>query len=148
MARHRARLVETLDRVGPRSEGGEVVAEKIRLFVYGTLMSGEPYHHRLMEKARFLCKTKTAPSFHLVDLGTYPGLVEGGETPVVGELYEIDEALQTVIDRLEGHPHLYHRTSICLEGGEEVTAYLLPRKAAQRFPVVPDGDWKKYQRRL
>ncbi len=123
------------------------MADGIRLFVYGTLMSGEPYHHRWMEKARFLAKARTVPIFQLVDLGSYPGLVSGGETSVVGELYEIDESLQAVIDRLEGHPHLYHRTSITLDDDSEATAYLLPDKAAQRFPVIPGGDWKKYQRR-
>ena len=123
------------------------MAQGIRIFVYGTLMSGEPYHHRLMETARFLAKVRTAPAFQLVDLGTYPGLVEDGETSVVGELYEIDESLQTVIDRLEGHPHLYQRSTITLEDGSPATAYLLPKKAARRYPVVPDGDWKKFQRR-
>lgn len=123
------------------------MAAGIRLFVYGTLMSGEPFHHRLMEDARFLKKTKTAPAYHLVDLGTYPGLAAGGETAVVGELYEIDESLQAVIDRLEGHPHLYHRSTVTLEGGDEAVAYLLPEKAAGTYPVVPDGDWKRFQRR-
>ena len=122
------------------------MAEGIRLFVYGTLMSGEPFHHRLMGKARFLTKAKTAPSYRLVDLGEYPGLVDEGDTAVVGELYEIDEALQTVIDRLEGHPYLYHRSSLTLEDGSEATGYLLPKKAGDTYPVILDGDWKRHQR--
>lgn len=121
--------------------------QPIRLFVYGTLMSGEPYHHRLMEEARFVAKTLTEPAYELLDLGEYPGLVEGGETAVTGEVFEIDEHIQKAVDRLEGHPHLYRRTTVRLAGGEEAVGYVLPRKARESYPVVSHGDWKRHQRR-
>ena len=49
------------------------------LFVYGTLRRGEPNHRELGE-ARFLGRARTAPVYELVDLGSFPGLLEGGST--------------------------------------------------------------------
>jgi gamma-glutamylcyclotransferase (GGCT)/AIG2-like uncharacterized protein YtfP len=123
------------------------LAGGVRLFVYGTLMRGEAYHHRLMEQRPFLGKAKTEAAFELVDLGEYPGLVAGGATAVVGELFEMDAATLKVVDQLEGHPHLYQRTEIRLEDGSMALAYLLPAAARGRYPVIPGGDWRQFQRR-
>ena len=123
------------------------MADGVRLFVYGTLMRGEAFYHRHMETARFLDKTRTDAAFDLLDLGEYPGLVAGGETAVEGELFEIDEATLHAVDQLEGHPYLYQRTTILLEDGSEAIAYLLPDKARKSYPVIPEGDWRKFRRR-
>ena len=75
----------------------------IRLFVYGTLMRGEPNHHYLAQ-SRFLGEARTEPAYTLVSLGAFPTMVPGGQTSVVGELYETDRRTLLAIDRLEGHP--------------------------------------------
>jgi gamma-glutamylcyclotransferase (GGCT)/AIG2-like uncharacterized protein YtfP len=61
-----------------------------RLFVYGTLRRGEANHHRLAQ-ATFLGEARTRPEFRLVDLGRFPGLLPGGSTAVVGEVYDVPE---------------------------------------------------------
>ena len=62
-----------------------------RVFVYGTLLAGEP-NHRVLTGARLVAKARTEPAFELRDLGPFPGLVSGGAHAVAGEVYEVDEA--------------------------------------------------------
>lgn len=112
----------------------------MKLFVYGTLRPGG-YNHYLLEEALHLGPAVTEPEFDLVDLGSYPAMVPGGETAVVGDLFEIDEALLRRCDRLEGHPDFYYRTTVTLSGNEEALTYLmLPEKVTER-PRIPSGDW-------
>jgi gamma-glutamylaminecyclotransferase len=113
-----------------------------RLFVYGTLMQGEPLHHRL-GPARFLGGARTAAAFDLVDLGPYPAAVGGGSTALIGELYEVDPATLDRLDELEGVPGLYRRTTIPLADGTPAEAYLMPRKALRGRPLIPSGDWRR-----
>ncbi|MEZ4323566.1 MAG: gamma-glutamylcyclotransferase family protein, partial [Polyangiales bacterium] len=87
-----------------------------RVFVYGTLLAGEP-NHRVLAGARLVANARTQPAFELRDLGPFPGLVSGGAHAVAGEVYEVDEATLAALDRLEGHPRFYRRTRIALEDG-------------------------------
>ena len=72
-----------------------------RVFVYGTLLAGEP-NHRLLARARLVTEARTKPAFELRDLGSSPRLVRGGAHAVAGEVYEVDEATLAALDRLEG----------------------------------------------
>ena len=96
-----------------------------RVFVYGTLLAGEP-NHRVLAGARLVANARTEPAFELRDLGPFPGLVSGGAHAVAGEVYEVDEATLAALDRLEGHPRFYRRTRIALEDGVAVETYLQP----------------------
>jgi gamma-glutamylaminecyclotransferase len=115
----------------------------MRLFVYGSLMSGER-HHELVCGARMIGATRTAPLFELYDRGDYPALVEPGRTAVRGELYEVDDALLAELDRFEEVPTLYRRASIALAGGEQADAYLLVDASVLRPRMrIASGDWRK-----
>jgi gamma-glutamylcyclotransferase (GGCT)/AIG2-like uncharacterized protein YtfP len=111
------------------------------LFVYGTLMSGERNHH-LMSHAQFLRDSRTEPSFQLHHLGDFPGLVPGGTSSVVGELYEVDDRTLAVLDRFEEHPDFYERKSILLADGSTVETYLLRLDQVQGCCVIPSGSWR------
>ena len=95
----------------------------IRIFVYGTRMRGEPNHHYLAQ-ARFLGEARTEPAYTLVSLGAFPAMVPGGQTSVVGELYEIERRTLASLDRLEGHPHFYRRCMVRLEHGTAALTYV------------------------
>ncbi len=112
-----------------------------RLFVYGTLLSGES-SHELLQSARALGAAKTAPAFDLVDLGPYPALVPGGTTSVVGELYEVTAAALSAIDVYEEHPVFFKRTTIALESGSEAQAYLLEPAQVRGRRRIRSGDWR------
>jgi gamma-glutamylaminecyclotransferase len=120
----------------------------MRLFVYGSLLSGEPNHHYLAGSPK-VGDRQTAAGYVLVDLGAYPALLEGGTTSVRGEVYEVDAGTLASVDAFEGHPLLYRRVPVRLRTGEEVAGYLLhQRELAAGRPVIPDGDWRRWRREV
>jgi gamma-glutamylcyclotransferase (GGCT)/AIG2-like uncharacterized protein YtfP len=111
------------------------------VFVYGTLLAGEP-NHRLLGYARFVGEARTEPGFELRDFGAFPAIVRGGDGSVVGEVYEVDGTTLASLDRLEGHPRFYRRTGIVLEDGALVEAYLLAPEQVAGRPVITSGNWR------
>ena len=128
-------------RTGPRGARTPEPAARTRVFVYGTLLAGES-NHSLLAHARLVTKTRTQPVFSLHDLGLFPGLVPGGRHAVPGEVYEVDEVTLAVLDRLESHPDFYRRTSIVLENGATVEAYLLTATQVADHPIIASGSWR------
>lgn len=116
-----------------------------RVFVYGSLLVGEPNHH-VMRGATLVGPATTAPVYELFDLGRYPGLVAGGAGAVVGELFVVDAAGLERLDRFEGHPTWYRRDTIALASGDAVQAYLVERDATVGRPRIDGGDWRRYRR--
>ncbi len=124
------------------------VEDPVRLFVYGSLMSGLPAHHLLSSAgaAVLVGSARTAAGYRLVDLGWYPGLETAGQGMVLGEVYRVPAAALQSLDRYEGTPHHYRRESIELEDGQAAWAYVvtaLGRGRSER-PRVPDGDWRAW----
>ncbi len=113
-----------------------------RVFVYGTLMRGEP-NHRLLAGADYLGRARTEPAFELVDLGAFPAMVPGGRTAVSGEVYAVDDPTLAALDRLEGHPRFYRRRAVRLDDGTDVLAYLLEARQVRGRRRIPGGDWRK-----
>jgi gamma-glutamylcyclotransferase (GGCT)/AIG2-like uncharacterized protein YtfP len=116
----------------------------MKVFAYGTLMSGEN-NHRQLRGARLLAVRRTEPRYTLVSLGAYPALLDGGTTSITGEVYDVDDDLLRALDRFEGVPTLYRRERIHLLGGELVEGYVLARPRAKRYPLITSGDWREYR---
>jgi gamma-glutamylcyclotransferase (GGCT)/AIG2-like uncharacterized protein YtfP len=112
-----------------------------RIFVYGTLLSGEP-NHRLLTEARYVGEAATETGFALYDLGAYPGMVQTESGQVEGELYEVDAATLDRLDALEGHPHLYRRSPVTLASAERAEAYLLTAEQVAGRPQLRTGRWR------
>lgn len=136
--RSKARDQRTAERSPARARE---VEPRTRVFVYGTLLAGEP-NNRLLEGARLVAKARTQPSFTLYDFGPFPGMVASGDHAVVGEVYEVDEPALAAMDRLEGHPRFYQRTSIGLEDGSTVEAYLLRLDQVRHLPIIASANWR------
>ncbi len=111
------------------------------LFVYGSLLSGEA-NHGMLAGAQFLGEATTAPAFELVDLGAYPALVRGGTTAVTGELYAVTTPLLARLDEFEGHPDLYQREAVQLEGGRKAQAYFMDPVRARSLSRIASGRWR------
>jgi gamma-glutamylcyclotransferase (GGCT)/AIG2-like uncharacterized protein YtfP len=127
-------------------EIGERPAERgaaagTRVFVYGTLLSGERNHH-LLERARLVGEARTEPLFSLYDLGPFPGLVPRGSQMVAGEVYEVDEPTLAALDRLEAHPDFYRRVSVSVDDGTSAQAYLLTIEQVRGRPIIASGNWR------
>lgn len=113
-----------------------------RIFVYGTLRKGEG-NNGLLKGSTYLGMGVTLPEYEMYNLGHFPGVVDGGLTSIVGEVYEVDEETLRRLDRLESHPALYTRTPLTLAGdtaGMEVEMYVfnLPVKGCVK---IEGGDW-------
>jgi gamma-glutamylcyclotransferase (GGCT)/AIG2-like uncharacterized protein YtfP len=117
------------------------------LFAYGTLREGET-HHDALAGATSLSEA-VVPNARLVDLGPYPALVEGGPTKaaseytVVGELYEVDEAILARVDVVKEHPALFQRRLVELTDGRQAHAYFMQAEQVRGRRRIASGDWKK-----
>src|ERR1700759_1705080 len=112
------------------------------LFVYGTLRQGAANHAELCG-ARFAGSAQTAPAYELVDLGAYPAVVEGGDTSIAGELYEVNADLMQRLDTFEDVPILYERKLVrmALDPARPVEAYVMRRERARNAARIASGDW-------
>lgn len=114
-----------------------------RVFVYGSLLSGEPNNDLLFE-ASLEKEAYTKGHFSLYSLGAYPCMTPGGDTEVYGEVYQVDDATLARLDRLEGHPSLYQRTAVSLRNGDTVEAYLMREEQVRGREPIASGDWRDH----
>jgi gamma-glutamylaminecyclotransferase len=114
------------------------------VFVYGTLLAGEP-NHRLLADAKLVGAAITKPVFALADLGPFPAMVEGGDSAVRGEVYEVERPTLARLDVLEGHPRFYRRRRLVLADGTTAETYVLSPEQAAGRPTISSGDWRARQ---
>lgn len=113
---------------------------KIKVMVYGSLKKGFGNHDRHLSGAKFLGTCETLPQYSLISLGSYPGVLKGGETMIQGELYEVTPKEFEGLDRLEGHPNYYKREVIETSEGD-AWIYLLPKEEYSDKVVIKSGEW-------
>ena len=102
-----------------------------RVFVYGTLLTGEGNAHW----ARGARRT--------------PAFVRSGETRIQGELLTVDDEGFKSMDRLEGYPRLYRREEIDVftsQGRARAWVYIMNR-LPEGAKVIAGGDWREYRRK-
>ncbi len=123
----------------------------MKVFVYGTLMSGYG-NNRLLVGSTFLGKANTWTPYEMISLGGFPAVVQPdvgfAGTQVHGELYEVDANTLQDLDRLEGHPHFYRRRLVWIEQGadmHEAWIYMVSGDQYSGRPVV-NGDWRDHRR--
>jgi len=115
--------------------------ETTRVFVYGSLLSGE-HNHGLLAAARCSGPACTVEAFAMHDLGGFPCIVPGGGEPVRGEVYEVDAATLARLDALEDVPRWYRRELVRLADGTLAHAYLYAQDVGAA-PRVRGGDWRR-----
>jgi gamma-glutamylaminecyclotransferase len=121
----------------------------MRLFVYGSLLSGEG-HNGQLGASRLVGAASTEPVYTLVDLGPYPALLADGTTSVSGEIYDVDADVLAALDDFEGHPDEYRRMPVRLIGGDgdgdggggSTETYVMPREKARHGRVIASGSWR------
>ncbi|MDJ0806895.1 MAG: gamma-glutamylcyclotransferase family protein [Gammaproteobacteria bacterium] len=108
------------------------------VFVYGTLRRGE-VNHQLLQGAEFCGEHSTPAAYRMLHLGAYPGVVEGGSTPIHGEIYRINRKQLVQLDRLEAYPALYNRKLIPTDWGRAwIYLYRGNRKTRS---LIHSGNW-------
>jgi len=116
------------------------------VFLYGTLMRGQPAHRLLAGRATFLEDATIAGT--LLALGRYPGVV-AGRGRVRGELWRLDapEVLPT-LDEYEGYNFERSTTTATLASGRRVRAWVYRYRGSRPRAlgaVIPDGDWRRHR---
>ena len=111
--------------------------ETIKIFVYGTLKSGNStrgldspqFAH--VEKTKIGIAKTTDSKFNMVDLGAFPGVVVNGTHDILGEVWEGGEDFLELCDSIEGHQkdkeaNFYHRDKVDTTEGEAYIYHLDP----------------------
>lgn len=104
------------------------------IFVYGTLMNGQRAHDRL-NGAKYLGKA-VLRDYEMFSLGEFPGIQPHLGSSVVGELYEVDEDMLSMIDSYEGEGSIYNR--------ETISAYTYSDKYDPHCPSIFPSTHKAY----
>src|SRR5262249_30668809 len=112
------------------------------LFAYGTLMRGYPLHRALRSGATFLGEATARGD--LLDLGRYPGMIDGAGR-VRGEIYQLDDPeLLPVLDREEGYNFERRRAIVTLANGRRARVWVYRSRGPQNRAVpIPDGDYRR-----
>lgn len=85
----------------------------VLIFVYGTLMSGQPAAHHL--DGCTLLGRYTLKDYAMYNLGWYPGIVPQKGGSVTGEVYRVPEDRLPEMDAYEGEGRLYHRRTVTVK---------------------------------
>ncbi len=123
------------------------------LFVYGTLMSGQPADY-MLDAADLVGPGRIQAK--LYDFGAFPAAMPGAQGDVVfGELYRVSEPILESLDRYEGYtpdsafPSLYNRVRARVYGPDGINenawvyfcseGYFSDMRADS--PRIESGDW-------
>jgi len=117
-----------------------------RVFVYGTLLSGE-------RNARWALEARRTPSWThgtIYDTGFgFPAFTRDGGMRIVGELLTVDDEGFASMDRLEGYPRLYRREEIEVftSTGGAVRAWVyIMNDLPIHAKVIESGSWRNRTR--
>lgn len=118
---------------------------RFRLFVYDTMLPGEP-EAALLEGALALGPARTVARYPLLDLGSGAALLETTAlevAPVVGELFEVTAPILARCDVRREHPTLFVRQEVELDDGTRAFAYFLRAEQARGRRRIRGGDWRR-----
>ena len=126
------------------------------LFVYGSLMSGLSNHRRLAGAHSLGAAATRESSFAMLDLRSFPGVVEGGDERIIGELYEVDSRLLAQLDILEGvAQQFYKRIAVRvvqlprMKTGVDAEMYVLAKpRVYERYAKVSPADWRLHRAKV
>lgn len=118
------------------------------IFIYGSLRRGSAGAMSVrFPDSKFINHARVSGS--LYDLGSYPGLLlNDSNSPVIGEVYEIDDELLGQLDEFEGSSHYMRKElDICLGAQtRKCWTYEPDPEFYSLSTLIPSGDWIEYAR--
>ena len=132
------------------SNASQLVSSTERfVFVYGTLRRGDDNDINRLVPPPVLMGSATVNG-QLFHLGRYPGMLLGGGTDVVGEVYAITPELERKLDEIEElYPQQtdeYFKRDISVRVDGRTLAcivYEINPAYVEDKPVIQSGDWVK-----
>lgn len=117
------------------------------VFVYGTLRKGGIYHD-LLKDAVLIKENYSLSGFRLYDFQHwYPYMVKGDfKDTVIGEVYQIDEAMLQELHILEDIENEVYRFVYLSE--HQFYTYIKFDDQVVDLTPIPEGDWIDYMNRL
>jgi len=86
-----------------------------KVFVYGSLKKGY-WNNSLLKESQLLFEATTVyGGYGMVDLGSFPAVIKGGDFRVSGEVYKVDDRTLQRLDALEGNGSFYNREEVLVE---------------------------------
>ena len=116
------------------------------VFVYGSLRSDNAHSmSQRFPESKFISAANV--NGRLYDLGEYPGLLlSETDSPVVGEVYEVDDALLQELDEFEVSSN-YLRRPVTISLGDQTKTGWAYEPDAQFYSLrklIESGDWLEY----
>ena len=111
------------------------------IFAYGSFLKGEA-DHALLSPCECLGSSRTQPGYRLVELSTFPALIETGDLSIVGELYSVPHQVLMSLDAKKEIGRLFHRRAIQLESGQSAQAYLMDEQQVRGRRRLTTSDWR------
>lgn len=116
------------------------------VFLYGTLRHGSAGAMSIrFPQSKFIAGARV--NGRLFDLGAYPGLLAGeSSSPVVGEVYEVDDETLKQLDEFEGSSNYLRKQVEIVVGSETRTCwtYEPDPECYSLQTLIPSGDWIEY----
>jgi gamma-glutamylcyclotransferase (GGCT)/AIG2-like uncharacterized protein YtfP len=116
------------------------------VFVYGTLRRGSAGSMSIrFPNSKFIAEAKVNGS--LYDLGPYPGLLlNQSNSPVMGEVYEVDDNLLNQLDEFEASSNYLRRQVEISIGAQRTKCWTYePNPDYYRLhKLITSGDWIEY----
>ena len=133
-------------------------ANRRHVFVYGTLRRGDVRDINQLQPVPAFVAMATVQGV-LYDLGSYPGMLLGGEGRVTGEVYAISAELERQLDRIEEvwpqptgeYSKREVVVQLCRDGvtpealetqGLSCLLYEINPARSRTCPVISSGDWR------
>lgn len=130
-----------------RKTGWSTAAQEIvdRLFVYGTLRSGETARSMIAEHISGSVPGTAYGSIYAFEEG-YAGFIAGGDNLVVGEIVTLADlaAAFPLLDAYEGQDYQRVLIKANTSDGEEIWTWvytLVDPTLAEQAQHIPSGDW-------
>ena len=116
------------------------------IFVYGTLRRGglRAMPH-LFPEAKFIGQANLSGS--LYDLGAHPGLLlDGSNSSVIGEVYEIDGEILNQLDEIEASSSYGRKQVEVSLDNDRMTCwvYVDNSESCPHLTLITSGDWIEY----
>jgi len=123
----------------------------ILVAVYGSLRAGL-HNHQVLGNSKLLGEFDTPPIYDMYSCGGFPGLVLHGSTSIKMEVYEVTEAINKAVERLEsyveGREETNHYNKVVIPTPYGDAGTYIYNYSVSRLPQVDSGDWKTWKEDL